>query len=134
MNYDAQQLSCKNSRCETSNSPVSLWVLWYRLGLPLQESPDEQRKRGKGGRKKGRRDKTKVHPDRAQSPLVVDPGRQPDLGNTLRGLLLDLSLTPIKEPALDSCPAAPQSPIFMFVLVAQWPLPSTSAPPALCQT
>ncbi len=80
------------------------------------------------GEKEGRKDKTKVYTDRAQSPLVVDPGGgQPDLGNTLWGLLLDLSLTPIKGAALESCPAAPQSPIFMFVLVAQWPPPPTKA-------
>lgn len=83
----------------------------------------------KGERKRGRRDKTKVYTDRAQSPLVVDPGGQPDLGNTLWGLLLDLSVTPIKGPALESCPAAPQSPIFMFVLVAQWPPTSTNTEP-----
>lgn len=87
---------------------------------------DEEEKR-RGKRKKGRGDKTKVYTDRAQSPLVVDPGGQRDLGNTLWGLLLDLSVTPIKGPALESCPAAPQSPIFMFVLVAQWPPPSSNA-------
>lgn len=128
----SQQLSCKNNRCETSNLPASLWVLWYRLAQTLQEGPDEQKRGGikrkkEGGKEKGWRDKTKVYTDRAQSPLVADPGGQPDLGNTLWGLLLDLSLTPIKGLALESCPAAPQSPIFMFVLVAQWPPPSNLA-------
>lgn len=28
-------------------------------------------------------------------------------------------------PALESCPAVPKSPVFMFVLVARWPPPST---------
>lgn len=77
----SQQPSCKNNRCETSNLPASLWVLWYRLAHSLQEGPDEQRerrmkrKREEGEeKKKGRRDKTKVYTDRAQSPLVVDPG------------------------------------------------------------
>lgn len=59
-----------------------------------------------------------VHTDRAQISLAVDPGGQLDLGNTLWGLLLDLSLTPIKDPVLESSPAGPQSPMFMFVLVA----------------
>lgn len=59
--------------------PVSLWVLWYRLAQMLQEGPDEQRKKGikrkrEGGKEKGRRYKTKVYTDRAQSPLVFDPG------------------------------------------------------------
>lgn len=58
----------------------------------------------------GGRDKTKVYTDRAQRPLAVDLAGQPDLRNTLWGLLLDLSLTPIKGSAVESCPAAPQTP------------------------
>lgn len=64
-----------------------------------------------------------------RAPWLLTLRGQPDLRNTLRGLLLDLSLTPIKGAALDSCSAAPQSPVFMFVLAAQWPPPSTDAGP-----
>lgn len=79
-NCDPQTAEHPENRCEASNLPVSLWVLWYRLVQSFQEGPDEQRKGGmkrkeRGGeRKKGRLDKTKVYTDRAQSPLVVDPG------------------------------------------------------------
>lgn len=105
----------RKNKCETSNSPANLWVLWYRLAQPLQGAPDEQMKKGDNEEKKGEeekksRDETIVHPDRAQISLAVDPGGQLDLRNTLWGLLLYLSLTPIRDPVLESSPAGPQRP------------------------
>lgn len=90
-------------------------------GGPWQTKVKEENKEERrGGERKKRKIKQRFTLTEHRAP-GCDPGGQPDLRNTLWGLLLDLSLTPIKGPVLESCSAEPLSPVFMFVLVAPWP-------------
>lgn len=77
----------------------------------------EGMKRKKEGGKEGRKGeiKQRFRLTERRAPSWPDPGGQADLGNTLGGLLLDLSLTPIKGPALESRSTdAPEPRVYVY--------------------